>query len=119
MIKDVFFTLRIIILTLLVAMLLQVRVGEKTIDDSMLKWIQGSIFVDFLQETIDGGIVVTKALYKKTDTGIHNLLAKISRKREPGHERGMSFTLKRHSENEDGEETASAPKVKTAAPKLK
>ncbi len=100
MIKDIFFTLRILILTAIVALALQARIGEKRVEDNFHNWIKNSVFVDFIQEGIDGGIAVTKAVYKKTDTGIHTMLAKISRRHETSKERGFGVTLKRYNEKE-------------------
>jgi hypothetical protein len=113
MIKDFFFVVRMLGLTIIVALVMQVHIGEKSIEEEFHGWLKKSIFVDYVQEAIDGGVAMTRVGYKKADTGIHALLGKLSKRHEGKKERGFNLNLKRYNEKDDGEEEDTLPLTKS------
>jgi hypothetical protein len=104
MIRDVFFVIRILGLTVLVSLFLQVQVGQITLEDHFQSWVKSSFVVDSLQDVIDGGVALTRAGYKKADSGVRALLSRIGRRGgEAGRDRAnaFGFKLKRHYEKDD------------------
>src|SRR5437660_226214 len=110
MIKDFFFVLRLFAITIVVVLLMQVKVGQKTVDDHFSGWLKSSAFVDYVQEAVDGGLILTKTTYKKVDNGVHIFLSKISHRHggNQSGERGIHFNLKRYNEGDDEEDVADA-----------
>lgn len=116
MIKDIFFMAKMILLTALVCMGLQVKVGEKTLDHEFYSWVESSVVVDYIQTAIDGGISITKTGYKQVHlmvTGILNKYSKRSKK-----DTGFASVFKRHQQKEEDastemnlEDTRYIPKV--------
>ena len=105
MIKDILFVLKMFGLTVIVAMIMQARVGEKTLEDEFHHILKTSVLVDPIQEAVDGGIAATRAGYRQADAGIRKILSKVSRRREDSRERGLHsiVNIKRHYEDKENE----------------
>jgi hypothetical protein len=123
MIRDFFFVVRMLGLTVLVALALQTKAGEKTVEETFHQWIKTSVFVDFIQGAVDGGVALTKTSYKSADTGIKKVLAKLSKRPEKAKDRSLTnFQLKRYNDDDDEDFEDSkppAPHAKSAAPQVK
>jgi hypothetical protein len=102
--KDLFFVLKMFGLTIVVALIMQARVGEKTIEDEFHQFLKTSVFVVPIQDAVDGAIAATKDGYKKADVGVKKLLSKVSRRREDSRERTLSSVMKLKRYNEDQDE---------------
>ena len=100
MMKDVFYVLKMLVLTALIVMIAQVHVGQLTLEDHFDSWAKNSILVDYIEEAVDGGIAVAKATYGKADASMQLMFAKISRKHAK-RDRGFHFSFKRHDEKAD------------------
>lgn len=104
MIGDLFFVFKMLVITCFIIVVAQVKIGPKTLEDHFQGWLKTSIFVDAVQEAIDGGVVLAKASYKKADMGIHGVLAKIhSHHVAKSGDRMPHFSLKRFTEKADEE----------------
>jgi hypothetical protein len=123
-IKDLFFALRIFAITVFVTILLQVKVGKDTAENHMHKWLKDSVFVEFLQQSIDGGVALTKSGYQKADAGVQTLLKKMKHRKQGGAaaegERGFGIKLKRYNDGkeelDEAVEDEGAAHVQTATP---
>ncbi len=60
---DLFFAIKMGILTFIIMMLMQIQVGTQTLEQHSLKWIRTSAFVDQLQEVADGGIMASRQMF--------------------------------------------------------
>src|ERR1700733_2084143 len=112
MIRDFFFVLKMFVITLLIVFVSQVKIGQKSLEDHFQGFIKNSMFVDSIQEAVDGGIALTKVSYKKIDLGIHGLMAKLH-SRHIVKDRGFHFSLKRYNEKDSGDQE-DLPQAKTA-----
>ncbi|MCC6278205.1 MAG: hypothetical protein IT289_09855 [Oligoflexia bacterium] len=101
MIKDAVFFIKMLGLTVLVALILQARVGQQTIEDHFDGWVKTSVIVDSIQEAIDGGILLVNAGYKKADSGLRYFFARMTKRHEGPKERGINVDLKRYNESEE------------------
>ena len=97
---DLFFITRIFILTCIAVVLLQIKVGDKTLEQRSLDWVATSEAGHYLQEVSDGTI---KFLYqgwsKLTEKFSDNFSAKLNWNKEntPGY-RHLKFQLERSQE---------------------
>jgi hypothetical protein len=80
---DIFFIIKMLGLTCGVVVLMQIHTGGTTLENHFYGFLKNSIFVDYLQEATDGGVALTKTAYKKADEGLHSLISKMDRKRNP------------------------------------
>jgi len=118
MIRDFFFIVKMFVFTILIVIVAQVKIGQKTLEDHFHGWIQTSIFVDAVQEAIDGGVILAKASYKKADSEMHVVLAKIhSHHSGRVSDRTPTFSLKRFIKKETEDQDSKAPAAKTAVPR--
>jgi hypothetical protein len=105
MLRDIFFVLKMFVVTVLVVLVMQIHIGEKSVEDHFHSWVKHSAFIDYVEEAVDGGMALFRGIYKKADTGIHTLLAKTIRSKHEKKERGLAgMTLKRHAtkQKDDG-----------------
>lgn len=100
MIKDIFYVLKMFVITVLVVVVMQVHIGEKSIEDHFHAWVKHSVIVDYAEEALDGGTSLVRGIYQKADSGIQTLLSKTIRKHEKK-ERSLGFSLKRHTEDKN------------------
>ncbi len=120
MIKDFFFMVKMLGLTILVVLVMQFKVGEKTLDQNLHAWLAESVFVDYIQTSIDGGIAVTRTGYKKMHGTIQATLNKFG-KHHAKDERGIGMNIKRYnakdSENDNGDDPVILPHSKSLTQK--
>lgn len=110
MISDLLFMAKMLGLTILVVLIMQFKVGEKTLDQNFHSWIADSVFVDYVQTSIDGGVALTRTGYKKVHQGVTQALNKFG-KHHKKDERGLSLNIKRYNDRdeENGEENSILP----------
>jgi hypothetical protein len=80
---DIFFVIKMLGLTCVVVVLMQVHMGGTTLENHFYGFLKNSIFVDYLQEATDGGVALTKKGYKKADEGVHSLISRLDRRHNP------------------------------------
>jgi len=106
-------------LTVIVALAFQTKFGDKSVEEEFHHWIKTSVFVDLIQEAVDGGVVLTRAGYKSADTNVRKILSKLSKRREDKKDRSLgNFELKRHNDGKEDDEDLEeiAPRVKSSVP---
>ncbi|MDZ4676488.1 MAG: hypothetical protein SGI74_03175 [Oligoflexia bacterium] len=119
MIKDLLFVIKMLGLTVIVALAFQTKFGDKSVEEEFHHWIKTSVFVDLIQEAVDGGVVLTRAGYKSADTNVRKILSKLSKRREDKKDRSLgNFELKRHNDGKEDDEDLEeiAPRVKSSVP---
>ena len=102
MISDFFFVVKMLVLTVIVCLALQIKISNKTVEQEFYGWIQNSIFVDQLQTVIDGGMVLAKTGYKQVHSVVDSALNKMSR-REKHADKTFGMKLKRYYEKDEDE----------------
>lgn len=55
---DLFFAIRTFFITLVVVLILQVKIGDFTLEERSMSWVRSSAFVGQLQQMADGAVVV-------------------------------------------------------------
>ena len=100
--RDLFFLGKMLILTAVVALFMQVHLGEYTAENHFHKWLKSSALVDWTQTAVDGGLIVTKTVYLKVKDQLDPVVAKLSRHRGDDRKDKKLFTLKRSSEKNRG-----------------
>ena len=96
--SELFFIIKSFVLTILIVILMQVKVGETTIEEKTLMWIESSPVVLPLQEVVEGGVKVARETWK---TVFGNLNSKffnsVKEKNTPG-KRDLNLVLERSQE---------------------
>jgi hypothetical protein len=62
---DLFFIFRMMVYTFIFVFLLQIKVGEQTIDEKAHAWIRASIYRDVVQQAAEGGWEAFKVGYQQ------------------------------------------------------
>ena len=123
MLKDIFFLVKMFVLTVIVILVMQIRVGTHSIDEHFHQWVKHSVVIDYIEEAVAGGRSLSHAAYVKLDEGFHFLLGKTTRKASRKTEekgRSFAFGLHRHSDKpevQDSDEESYAPHAETAVHK--
>ena len=92
---DLFFVLKTFIGTFLLVVLLQVKVGQETIEYHVMNWIHDSPMTEPIQEAARGGVVAFRELWKKLTSGIGTEFSKtLNRDNVPG-SRSLGLSLER------------------------
>lgn len=117
MISDLWFVIRMVVVTSMVIIFMQVKVGEETIDKTFKEWMEGSVFVGTLQKSVDGFWAVSKDGYSNLNKNLGGVFGRFSRKPVvEGDSRKDFFKLKRF-ENEIEEKVEEG--VEEALPQVK
>lgn len=96
--SELFFAAKMVFLTFVIVMLMQIQVGTQTLEQKTLGWIRTSSFVEQLQEVADGGIMALRQMFsfitknmnadflrsfdKENQAGYRHLKAGIARSKE-------------------------------------
>lgn len=67
---QIFFFMKALVMTLIFVFLLQIRVGQSTIEEHTVHWFQASAFSQPLGEVAQGGVVVIRNLWNRLTSGI-------------------------------------------------
>lgn len=67
---DLFFFLKCLFLTVVLVVLMQIRIGEYTLEDRFLNWAHESAIVTPLQDVAHGGAKVLRNTWRKLTSGI-------------------------------------------------
>ena len=101
--RELLFFLKMAALTFVVALLLQVHVGEKRIEQHFHGWLRNSIIVDWMQTAVDGGLTAARAGYSQAKGAMDPVFARFSKKKNvDGSERKLP-SLKRWTDKEQEE----------------
>ena len=100
--KEIFFLLKMVGLSIVVALVLQVKVGENTTAEQQFHgWLKSSFAVEWIQVAVDGGFAIAKTGYTATKRTLDPLLARLHRKHdgeadsENERSAGKFFSIKR------------------------
>jgi hypothetical protein len=116
MIQDLFFAVKMLGVTVLVVLLLQLKVGDQTLDERFQTWVKGSFAVALFQDTVDGFIAAGKDGYKEANKKLTTQMYKIKSKRnEDRGDRTLKMPVHRYNEDENGEPI---PKAETSTPEI-
>lgn len=103
--KDILFLLKMLGLTAVLVLAMQIHIGEETAESHFHQWLRTSSVVDFLQSAVDGGLIAAKTGYVQAKGAMDPLFARFSKKKAieehgEGH-REKIFQIKRHSDKKD------------------
>ena len=96
--RDLFFLFKMMVVTTVIALFMQVHLGEQTAETYFHGWLKSSAFVDWTQTAVDGGLILTKTAYLKAKDTVDPMIAKFSKHRNDDRRDSKFFTLKRASE---------------------
>jgi hypothetical protein len=103
--KDLMFLFKMMGLTVVVALLMQIHLGERTAETHFHGWLKNSAMVDWIQTAVDGGFTAVKSGYAIARHTADPFFARFSRKKvDENNERKFLPTLKRHSDKSKEEE---------------
>jgi len=105
--KELIFLAKMIGLTIVVALAMQIHIGERTAETHFHGWLKSSAIVDWIQTAVDGGFMAAKSGYATAKHSIDPFFARFINKKpkdENGGERRLLPPLKRANEkNKDDE----------------
>ena len=94
---EIFFVIKTFVITLVVVLLLQIKIGPQTIDEKIHASIQASQLAAPLEETVKGGVLMLEHGYRKLISLFnHSLKEKINQENAPGNRFNMP-EIKRYS----------------------
>lgn len=67
MISSFFLVLKAIVLTVVIVLLMQIRVGDQTLEQKSEAWLKNSNYISYLQEAADGGMILFDQALNKLD----------------------------------------------------
>lgn len=76
--SELFFCLKTFVLTIAIVIVMQVQVGERTLENHALSWVQTSPIVSPLNSVARGGAKVIREMMDKTQERFHHYKRKIS-----------------------------------------
>ncbi len=82
-----------LVLTLFIVLLLQVKVGDSTLEERAVFWFRSSPLVRPMQRVVDGGVRVLQQSFGRL-TGLFDWSLKGQLRQQPGH-RDLNFQLER------------------------
>ena len=95
---EMFFIAKSLVITVVVIVVMQVKVGETTIEQKTLHWIESSPVVLPVQEVALGGVKVVRETWKKIFGNLNNKFwNSVDQQNAPG-KRDLKFTLERSEE---------------------
>lgn len=59
------FVIKMLIVTVIATLILQVRWGNTTLEEATMDWIRNSTYTVYLQDAADGGVIVIQEVMKK------------------------------------------------------
>lgn len=95
---DLWFIIRMSIFTILLVLLLQIRIGENTIEEKAHGWIKANPVLPLVQQVAEGAGLVVVDVYNKTFGNIRTSLdRKLNPENQPG-SRSIGINLQRSKE---------------------
>lgn len=76
--SEIFFCIKTFVLTIAIVMVMQVQVGDRTLENHALGWVQTSPLVMPLNTVARGAAKMIKEMMDKTHSEIHHYKRKIS-----------------------------------------
>ena len=78
--REVFFCIKTFVLTIAIVIVMQVQVGERTLENHALAWVQTSPLVSPLNTVAQGAAKMIKEMMNKAQDQIHHYKRKLSDK---------------------------------------
>ena len=95
---DLFFVLRVTFITVVVVVIMQVKVGEETLEERARRWAANAPLVEVLQEVADGAVLLVAEGYQHVTASMTDRFHdKVSKEDQPGF-RTMKLHLNRRGE---------------------
>lgn len=92
---DLFFLIKTLIGTFVIVVLLQIKVGNSTVEHYVMDWIHNSEMAEPIQEAAHGGVVFIRESWKKLTAGIDTGFSKsLNRDNIPG-SRSLGISMER------------------------
>jgi hypothetical protein len=83
---DLFFLVKVTVVTLFVVLLMQVKIGESTLEERSRAWVATSPMVGVLQEVADGAVLLLAEGYQKvSQTMTDRFSGKVNKEDQPGY----------------------------------
>ncbi len=76
--SEVFFCIKTFVLTIAIVMVMQVQVGDRTLENHALAWVQTSPLVTPLNSVAHGAAKMIREMTNKAQDQIHHVKRKIS-----------------------------------------
>lgn len=107
--SDLLFIIRMVIITVVVVLLMQIKIGPATIEQHSTEWLHTSSVVTSLQGVSEGAVKILTQTYKTIVTSLDTNIGKVFRKDEMPGTRAAAFGFQRSAEfmkNEDAKKKA-------------
>lgn len=93
--SNLMFFVRCLFITAVFIILMQVRVGEITLEEKAMSWMSSSLVIEPIQQVADGAVKIIRDSIRKVSSGFKtNFWQSISSEKSPG-TRQMEFDLNR------------------------
>lgn len=94
---DLFFFAKMIVITVVVVVLMQIKIGDSTLEYKFLNWVHTSTALEPMQQAAQGAVAVVREVWKKvTDRFSDNVTKTFDKANQPGSR--LNITLKRSQE---------------------
>lgn len=106
---DLLFVIRMVIITVVIVLLMQIKIGPATIEQHSTEWLHSSSAVASLQGVSEGAVKVLTQTYKAVVTSLDTNIGKVFRKDEMPGTRAAAFGFQRSAEfmrNEEAKKKA-------------
>lgn len=96
--SEIFFIIKSLVLTILIVIFMQVKVGDTTIEEKTLMWIEGSVIILPLQKIVDGGVKAVSETWKLVFGNLNSqFFNSVKQKNLPG-KRDLNLVIERSEE---------------------
>ncbi len=112
--SDLFFIIRMMVLTVVIVLIMQIKIGPSTLEQHSADWIHNSSVVSSLRLVSDGAVKALTQTYKSVAAILDTNIGKVFRKDEMPGSRHAAFQLKRSEQYFKNEEAKQAAAAATA-----
>lgn len=83
---DIFFFIKMVVMTFFFVLLLQIRIGQFTLEERSLQWVKKSELIAPMEEVAQGGVVIIKRIWSEVIGRMGNNVSEaFNRENLPGH----------------------------------
>lgn len=110
--RELFFFVKSLILTVIVVMLMQIEVGDNTVEQKAMMWIESSPIVSPLREAAEGGAKLVRQGWKQVAGAFDKVLSDGFKRENLSGSRDVRFRLERSKKvlEENAKKTAEGVK---------
>lgn len=108
MIKDLVFTLKMFAMALVIALVMQVKIGGDTLENHFHDWVQNSPVAGFFQDTADALLITGKAGLAQVSSKLSTVIGHTGKRKAGDEGRGFHFNIKRYNDTKEEADGASA-----------